>query len=148
MTAATSSAPRNAPAKGIVYMLAASATLTIMDAAIKWLTADYPVPQIGFMRYGVGIFVAAGMALRLGGIATLRTQRLGGHALRSLFNLVTMLTFYYALQALPLTVQFDATYHIGFPALSYTYHARNMIPYCCAIAIPQPDSFGFHQRSV
>ena len=103
MTAAITTTPRNAPAKGIVYMLAASATLTIMDAGIKWLTADYPVPQIGFMRYGVGILVAVAMAARLGGIATLRTQRLGGHALRSLFNLATMLTFYYALQALPLT---------------------------------------------
>jgi drug/metabolite transporter (DMT)-like permease len=95
MTAAITSTPRNAPAKGIVYMLAASATLTIMDAGVKWLTAGYPVPQIGFMRYGIGIFVAVAMAARLGGIATLRTRRLGGHALRSLFNLVTMLTFYY-----------------------------------------------------
>ena len=103
MTAAISTAPRNAPAKGIAYMLAASATLTIMDAGIKWLTADYPVPQIGFMRYGVGILVAAAMAARLGGIATLRTRRPGGHALRSLFNLATMLAFYYALDALPLT---------------------------------------------
>ncbi len=103
MTAAITTTPRNAPAKGIAYMLAASATLTIMDAGIKWLTADYPVPQIGFMRYGVGILVAAALAARLGGVATLRTRRLGGHALRSLFNLATMLTFYYALQALPLT---------------------------------------------
>jgi drug/metabolite transporter (DMT)-like permease len=103
MTAATSTAPRDAPVKGIVYMLAASSTLTIMDAGIKWLTADYPVPQIGFMRYAIGILVAAVMAARLGGIATLRTRRPGGHALRSLFNLATMLTFYYALDALPLT---------------------------------------------
>lgn len=102
MTAATTTAPRNLPAKGIVYMLAASATLTIMDAGIKWLTSDYPVPQIGFMRYAVGMVVAAALAARLGGIATLRTKRLGGHALRSLFNLATMLTFYYALDALPL----------------------------------------------
>jgi drug/metabolite transporter (DMT)-like permease len=103
MTAATSTAPRNAPAKGIVYMLAASATLTIMDAGIKWLTSGYPVPQIGFMRYAVGMVVATALAARLGGIATLRTRRPGGHALRSLFNLATMLTFYYALEALPLT---------------------------------------------
>jgi drug/metabolite transporter (DMT)-like permease len=103
MTAAVSVTPRNAPAKGIVYMLCASATLTIMDAGIKWLTRDYPVPQIGFMRYAVGLVIAVALAARLGGIATLRTQRLGGHALRSLFNLVTMLTFYYALDALPLT---------------------------------------------
>src|SRR5215468_936982 len=103
MTALVSDTPRNAPAKGIAYMLAASATLTIMDAGIKWLTAGYPVPQIGFMRYAVGIVVAAALAARLGGLATLRTKRLGGHALRSLFNLATMLTFYYALDALPLT---------------------------------------------
>ena len=100
---ATSSTPRNAPAKGIAYMLAASATLTIMDAGIKWLTSDYPVPQIGFMRYTVGVVVAIAFAARLGGIATLRTRRLGGHALRSFFNLATMLTFYYALERLPLT---------------------------------------------
>jgi drug/metabolite transporter (DMT)-like permease len=47
------------------------------------------------------LLVAAAMAARLGGIATLRTRRPGGHALRSLFNLATMLTFYYALDALP-----------------------------------------------
>jgi len=102
MTAVISDTPRNAPAKGILYMLAASATLTIMDAGIKWLTTDYPVPQIGFMRYAVGMVVATALAARLGGVVTLRTRRLGGHALRSLSNLATMLTFYYALRALPL----------------------------------------------
>lgn len=93
---------RNAPAKGVAYMLAAAATLTIMDGGIKWLTDGYPVPQIGFMRYAIGLVVAVGFALRLGGLATLRTRRLGGHAARSIFNLVTMLTFYYALERLPL----------------------------------------------
>jgi drug/metabolite transporter (DMT)-like permease len=83
-------------------MLAAAATLTVMDAGVKWLTDHYPVPQIGFMRYAIGILVALGFALRLGGLATLRTSRPGGHALRSVFNLGTMLTFYYALDLLPL----------------------------------------------
>jgi drug/metabolite transporter (DMT)-like permease len=94
--------PRSSPGKGIVYMLAAAATLTVMDAGVKWLTDHYPVPQIGFMRYAIGILVALGFALRLGGLATLRTSRPGGHALRSVFNLGTMLTFYYALDLLPL----------------------------------------------
>src|SRR5919108_150138 len=94
--------PRSSPGKGVVYMLAAGATLTIMDAGIKWLTDDYPVPQIGFMRYAVGIVVAIIFAWRFGGIATLRTSRPVGHALRSIFNLGTMLTFYYALDRLPL----------------------------------------------
>jgi drug/metabolite transporter (DMT)-like permease len=94
--------PRSSPGKGVAYMLAAGATLTIMDAGIKWLTEDYPVPQIGFMRYAVGIVVAVIFAWRLGGVATLRTSRPVGHALRSIFNLGTMLTFYYALDLLPL----------------------------------------------
>ena len=102
MTESPSRELRNSPAKGVVYMLAAAGTLTVMDAGIKWLTADYPVPQIGFMRYAIGLLVAIGLATRLGGVATLRTRRFGGHAARSIFNLVTMLTFYYALERLPL----------------------------------------------
>jgi len=94
--------PRSSPGKGVIYMLAAGATLTFMDAGIKWLTDDYSVPQIGFMRYAVGIVVAVILAWRLGGVASLRTRRPGGHALRSIFNLGTMLTFYYALDLLPL----------------------------------------------
>jgi drug/metabolite transporter (DMT)-like permease len=94
--------PRSSPGKGIAYMLAAGGTLTVMDAGIKWLTDDYPVPQIGFMRYAVGIVVAVLFAWRFGGVATLRTSRPIGHALRSIFNLGTMLTFYYALDLLPL----------------------------------------------
>jgi drug/metabolite transporter (DMT)-like permease len=93
---------RFSPGKAVAYMLAAGATLTVMDAGIKWLTADYPVPQIAFMRYAIGFFVAAGLAARMGGLATLRTRRLGGHALRSILNLGTMLTFYYSLQVMPL----------------------------------------------
>lgn len=94
--------PRSSPGKGVAYMLAAAATLTVMDAGVKWLTDHYSVPQIGFMRYAIGILVAVGFALRLGGLPTLRTSRPGGHALRSVFNLGTMLTFYYALALLPL----------------------------------------------
>src|SRR5438477_10364866 len=48
---------------------------------------------------------------------------------------------------LPLMVQV-ATSHVGLPLASYTYQARNVMPYCCAIAMPQPDSLGFHQMSL
>src|SRR5712692_8989536 len=50
-------------------------------------------------------------------------------------------------QVVPLRVQV-ATYHIAFPLPSNTYQARNIALYCCVIAIPQPDSAGFHQMSV
>ncbi len=101
-SAAERPALRDAPGKAIVYMLAAVAALTTMDAGVKWLTTGYPVPQIAFMRYAIGLFVALGMAARMGGLATLRTRRPGGHALRSALNIGTMLTFYYALARLPL----------------------------------------------
>src|SRR5262249_43384775 len=67
-----------------------------------WLAKDYSPFQIGFLRYVIGFFIAAGIAQRSGGLATLRTRRLGGHLGRSVLNIVTMLTFYYALQLIPL----------------------------------------------
>jgi drug/metabolite transporter (DMT)-like permease len=93
---------RSQPLRGLVYMAGAGFCLTLLDAAVKWLTTDYTPPQIAFIRYGIGICLAAAIATRAGGIGTLRTQRPLGHLLRSVLNLGTMLTFYYALARLPL----------------------------------------------
>lgn len=94
--------PRSAPMRAVFYMVAAVSALAVLDAGVKWLTADYPVPQIAFLRYLVGLALALGLALRLGGLGTLRTRRLPGHLLRSALNLATMLTFYFALKLMPL----------------------------------------------
>lgn len=93
---------RNLPLRAVLYMLAAVSSLAVLDAGVKWLTTGYSVPQIAFLRYIVGFGLAVSLALRLGGIRTLRTRRLPGHALRSVFNIATMLTFYYALALMPL----------------------------------------------
>jgi drug/metabolite transporter (DMT)-like permease len=93
---------RNIPGRAIVYMLAASFLVVILDTAVKWLARDYSPFQIGFLRYVIGFFIAAGIAQRNGGLATLQTRRLAGHLTRSVLNIVTMLTFYYALQLIPL----------------------------------------------
>ena len=92
----------NAPGKALLYMLVAVAALSVLDAAVKWLTDDYTVPQIAFLRYVVGLALALVVASRAGGLGTLRTRRPGGHLLRSVLNLATMLTFYYALALMPL----------------------------------------------
>ena len=78
------------------------ASLTLLDAGVKWLTTDYAVPQIAFIRYVFGLGLAVVLAGRMGGLGTLRTRRPFGHALRSVFNLATMITFYYALKLMPL----------------------------------------------
>jgi drug/metabolite transporter (DMT)-like permease len=107
---------RNIPGRAIAYMLAASFLVVILDTAVKWLARDYSPFQIGFLRYVIGFFIAAGIAQRNGGLGTLRTQRLAGHLLRSGFNIVTMLTFYYALQLIPLANAIA----IGFAAPLFT----------------------------
>lgn len=93
---------RSQPLRGILYMAGAGFCLTLLDVAVKWLTTDYTPPQIAFIRYAIGICLAAAIATRMGGIATLKTRRPLGHLLRSALNLGTMLTFYYALARLPL----------------------------------------------
>jgi len=91
-----------APGKAVAYSLSAILCLALLDALVKWLAADYAVTQIAFLRYIVGIVVAIGLAARHGGLKQLRTRRPFGHALRSILNIVTMLTFYLALERMPL----------------------------------------------
>jgi drug/metabolite transporter (DMT)-like permease len=103
---------RFAPGRAVIFMVAAVFCLAVLDAGVKWLTADYPIPQIGFLRYCIGLCFAIAIAMRFGGVGTLRTRRLGGHALRSILNMITMITFYYALRLMPLA---DAV-AVGFAA--------------------------------
>jgi drug/metabolite transporter (DMT)-like permease len=93
---------RYQPVRAMLYSFSAVASLTLLDAGVKWLTTDYAVPQIAFMRYLFGLALAVILASRMGGLVTLTTRRPFGHALRSVFNLATMITFYYALKLMPL----------------------------------------------
>jgi len=103
---------RYLPIRGALYMLGAVSSLSILDVAVKILVDDhaYAVAQVGFLRYCIGVFVAAGIAWRAGGFQTLRTSRPLGHGLRAVLNLGTMITFYYALKLLPLADCFAVAY--------------------------------------
>jgi drug/metabolite transporter (DMT)-like permease len=107
---------RNIPGRAILYLLASSFLLVVLDTAVKWLAKGYSPLEIGFLRYLMGLVIAAGIAAQNGGLTTLRTRRLTGHLLRSILNLTTMLTFYYALRMIPLA---DAI-AIGFAAPLFT----------------------------
>ena len=103
---------RYLPIRGAIYMLGAVSSLSILDVAVKVLVDDhaYAVAQVGFIRYCIGVFVAAGIAWRAGGFQTLRTGRPLGHGLRAVLNLGTMITFYYALKLMPLADCFAVAY--------------------------------------
>lgn len=93
---------RNAPGRAVLYMLAAIALLSLMDAAAKWLTSDYSVWQIVFLTRFVTLAFALGIAMRAGGLATLATRRPWTHLGRSAIALAMVITFFLALRTLPL----------------------------------------------
>jgi drug/metabolite transporter (DMT)-like permease len=150
---------RNIPGRAIIYMLAASFLIVVLDTAVKWLAKGYSPLQIGFLRYLVGLVIAAGIARRVGGLATLRTRRFAGHLVRSALNLTTMLTFYYALRLLPLA----DTIAIGFAAPLFTTAlsgpvlkervgvrrwAAVMLGFFGVLLIVQPSSHGINLGAV
>ena len=92
----------NAPGRGILFMLLGTAILTVNDAILKWLTAGYPTGQLIFMR---GIFVTLPIALlvwRMGGLAVLRINDFGAHALRAGFVILSTFCFVTGLRFMPL----------------------------------------------
>ncbi len=86
---------------GIAYVLAAMAAMTVMDAAAKWLGAGYPITEVVFFRNFFAIPPIA-VLVWYGGLASLRTRRLPGHALRAGFGLGAMFCFFTGLRYMPL----------------------------------------------
>jgi drug/metabolite transporter (DMT)-like permease len=94
---------RLAPRKAIAYMAVAVSCLAVLDAGVKALAESYPVPEIAFLRYVVGLIFAVGIAARSSeGLGGLATRRPGGHLIRSFCNLGAMLLFYYAIARMAL----------------------------------------------
>jgi drug/metabolite transporter (DMT)-like permease len=83
---------RTESAKGIVFMLLSCALLTLHDAGTKWLTADYPVGQIMFIRSAVAVLLIGAVASRSGGAKALRVRDFKGQLIRAaLFMLSSFL---------------------------------------------------------
>jgi drug/metabolite transporter (DMT)-like permease len=113
MTAAPAhAAAGRAVLRGIVCVLVATACFAIMDSLVKWVAPRIPVMQIVFFRSLFAFVPITLLVLRDGGIVTLRTRRLGGHARRSLCGVVSLAGFIYAFGHMPLA---DAV-GIGFSA--------------------------------
>lgn len=94
---------RTNPKKAVVYSLMAALLLTTMDAVVKWLTTDYSVVQIAFLRYVIGLGIAIGLAQASStGLGSLATRRPVSHLWRSAFNITTMITFYMSMRLMPL----------------------------------------------
>jgi len=83
-------------------MLAGIAGFAVMDAIIKWLTADYPVPQVVALRSWFGLPLLCIFALHQGGLKTLKTRRPMVHVGRYLLVLALSFSFFWALSQMKL----------------------------------------------
>jgi len=97
-----SAAAGRAVLRGILCVLIATACFAIMDSLVKWVAPRIPVMQIVFFRSLFAFVPITLLVIRDGGIATLRTNRLGGHARRSLCGVVALAGFIYAFGHMPL----------------------------------------------
>lgn len=95
-------APRQDVVRGILLMLAAVAVFSTMDALIKHLTAGYSPIQIIFFRNLFAFLPILPVLARGGGIALLRTQRLGSHIARAAMGFGAMICFFTAFALMPL----------------------------------------------
>ncbi|MFA9420388.1 MAG: DMT family transporter [Gammaproteobacteria bacterium] len=90
------------PALGIVLMIAGVAAFAVMDAIIKWLTADYPVPQVVALRSWFGLPLLGILALHEGGLKSLKTRRPLVHVGRYGLVLILSFSFFWALSQMKL----------------------------------------------
>ena len=87
--------------RGIVLMIASTVLFAMMHVMIRHLSSELHPFQIAFFRNLFGLAVFLPIVLRHGP-GLFRTRRLPMHGVRALFNVVAMLSFFYALSVAPL----------------------------------------------
>lgn len=109
-------APLNPPQDrilaGVALSLGAILLLSVMDVAVKWLSAGYDTVELVFWRGLFGLIPIVVFVAVSGGIPTLRTNKPLIHAGRGLLHLGAVFCFFYAFSVMPLA---DA-YAIAFSA--------------------------------
>ncbi len=83
-------------------MLIGIAGFAVMDATIKWLTAEYPVPQVIALRSWFGLPILILLAMRDGGLSALKTRRPTVHIGRYVLVMLLSLSFFWALSNMKL----------------------------------------------
>lgn len=88
---------------GILCVIGAVWTFSTQDAGIKWLSGDYPLHQLTFIRSAIALVLTVAIFIPLeGGFKNLRTRRVGMHLLRGLTVVMANMAFFTGLATLPL----------------------------------------------
>lgn len=88
--------------KGIYFQLAGITIFAFQNVIIKWISGDYPVHEIVFVRSLVAVGPLLLLARFQGGLDALRTRKPWSHLVRSVMMLATFTSFFLALAVLPL----------------------------------------------
>ncbi len=132
MTVTTFTENTDRPALGIILMIIGIASFAIMDAIIKWLTADYPVSQVVSLRSWFGLPLLFLIALHSDGLAGFKTRRPLAHVGRFFLVLVLSFGFFWALSQMKLI-----------DAVAITFAAPILI---AALSVPMlQESVGLHR---
>jgi drug/metabolite transporter (DMT)-like permease len=88
--------------RGIVLLMTAVLTFSLMDAIAKYLGRAYPVPILVWARYSVHLLIMLVAFAPRRGTRLAHTQRLGLQVLRALLLVACTLLFFTALRYMPL----------------------------------------------
>jgi S-adenosylmethionine uptake transporter len=99
--------------RGVVFAALAAVFFSFQDALVKWLSSDFSLFQLLFVRSIIGVTALCVLIRVRFGWTGLITRRPGGHLLRALSNLIAFLSYYFAITRMPLA---DATSLVlGYP---------------------------------
>ena len=88
---------------GALCALGAAIAFSLNDVGIKFLSGDFPLHEVVFIRtlIGMGLFLVVLMPLN-GGLSLMRTNRLGANLLRGVCAVTANLMFFLGLSAMPI----------------------------------------------
>ncbi len=95
-------------------MLAGTVFFSIGDSTGKWLTADYPLMQIAWLRSMMGLTLIGLFAFFTGRLQQLKTKRPGWHLFRSLMSSGTIIIIFYSLKYIPIAEYVSLTFAAPF----------------------------------
>lgn len=88
--------------RGIVYMLIAVGAFACLDTLLKILVKHYPSPQVSAMRGAASLPFLVLPSIFMGRVRDLTPRRYGWHVVRGSTQIVTLVTFIFALGQLSL----------------------------------------------
>ena len=97
------STPTRPPIVGAIWAMSAMLFFSVNDVTIKFLSPYYALHEIVLLRSLIGMAVLLAFIVPFsGGLAALRTNRLGLHLIRASFVVVANMAFFLGLSAMPI----------------------------------------------